>query len=44
MRGHTSNINAIKVENSHIYSVSKDCTLRMWDLRTGAIETVSKPA
>lgn len=27
-----------------MYSVSKDCTLRMWDLRSGAVESISKPA
>ena len=44
MRGHTSNVNAIKIDSTNIYSVSKDCTLRMWDLRSGQTEGISKPS
>lgn len=39
LKGHTQSVNAFKLsETDHsklIYSVSKDCTIRKWDLRVG---------
>ncbi len=47
LKGHYSSVNAIKLcENEHtekLYSVSKDCSIRLWDLRTEEPEAISKP-
>lgn len=46
LKGHTQSISAFKFADSEqdniIYSASKDCTVRKWDLRVGDCVTVSE--
>ena len=42
MQGHTDGVNAFKHSEALVYSVSKDRTVRMWDLRTGSGPIVSE--
>jgi WD40 repeat protein len=45
LKGHTQSISAFKFahheEDNIIYSVSKDCTIKKWDLRVGSCVTSS---
>lgn len=44
LKGHTSSVGAIKLQNENeVYSVSKDMTIRKWDLRVGESVATSKP-
>jgi WD40 repeat protein len=44
MKGHSSSVGAIKLQSENeVYSVSKDMTIRRWDLRLGESVATSKP-
>jgi WD40 repeat protein len=43
LKNHTSSVSAIKIHNDNeLYSVSKDLTIRKWDLRVCENVTTSK--
>jgi WD40 repeat protein len=44
LKGHSSSVSAFKLHSENdLYSVSKDMTIRRWDLRTGETTAISRP-